>query len=261
MPFAKPFYRNIRGMLPGPNAGYSGVGFISDPEYALDPSHYTRAASLIVEDLREIFDFVEPSVEGESAFSYRIHALLMRTCIEIEANFKAIFHAHNFRLGSNQRLDIVQFRRIDASHHLSSYEVDLPMWNGNSRIWRPFEPWHEFRGRVAPRNSCTLRWYQAYNASKHNRHNEFRESNLGNLIESVAALIVVLSSQFKDLVFDARSDYLTLNSGPWQPTIGELFRIKYPDDWSDEEAYAFNWSELKLQSDRFATINYATIPV
>lgn len=261
MAFAKPFYRNVRGMLPGPNAGYSGVGFITDPEYALDPAHYVRAASLIIDDLREIFEFVEPSPEGECAFSYRIHALLMRTCIEIEANFKAIFYAHNFNPGPRVRLDIRQFRRIDATHHLSSYEVELPMWNGSSRIWKPFEPWHEFRGRTAQPNSCVLKWYQAYNASKHNRQHEFRASNLGVLIESVAALLVVVSSQFKSVSFDARAGYLSLESGPWEPSIGDLFRIKYPDDWSDEEAYAFNWSELKLEPDRFATIDYTMIPI
>ena len=259
--YAKPFYRNVRGVLPGPNAGYSGWAFIRDPDYALNPAHYTRALALILQDLREIFEYVEPSMEGESAFSYRIHALLMRTCIEIEANFKAIFAAHDFPPSPRERLDIRQYRRIDVTHHLSSYEVELPIWNGPLRTWRPFEPWHEFRGKAAPRSGVPLSWYQAYNASKHNRQQEFRESNLGVLIEAIAALLVVVSSQFKSETFDAGADHLELESGPYEPSIGGLFRIRYPDDWSDEEAYSFDWSKLKLQSDRFGRINYTAIPI
>lgn len=260
MAHTRPFFRNVRGVLPGPNSGYSGCAFIRDPDYALNPAHYTRALALIIQDLRNIFEYVEPSEEGESAFSYRIHALLMRTCIEIEANFKAILSANIFHASSSLRLDIRQYRRIDATHHLSSYEVELPIWNGVSRIWKPFEPWFSFRGVAAP-NGIPLRWYQAYNASKHDRQLAFRESNLAVLIEAVTALIVVVSSQFKSETFDASADHISSESGPFEKTIGDLFRIKYPDDWSVDDSYDFDWSKLKLEANRFEKIDYTKIPV
>jgi hypothetical protein len=87
---SKPFHRNVRAMKPTPNSGYSGWAYIEDPDYAKNPEHYVRALILIQNDLMSIFEYVEPSEEGRSAYSYRIHALLMRTCVEIEANFKAI---------------------------------------------------------------------------------------------------------------------------------------------------------------------------
>lgn len=95
MPVAKPFHRNFRGIADGPNSGYSSLAYILDRDYARDAEHYVRALTLIQDDLRSIFEYVEPSAECMSAYSFRIHSLFMRTCIEIEANFKVILTENN----------------------------------------------------------------------------------------------------------------------------------------------------------------------
>ena len=41
-------------------------------------------------DLVRLFEFIEPADENLSTYSYRTHELLIRSCIEAEANFKAI---------------------------------------------------------------------------------------------------------------------------------------------------------------------------
>lgn len=262
MAFPKPFHRNVRGMKPGPNAGYSGWAFIEDPDYAENAAHYTRALLLILDDLKSIFDYVEPSDEGKAAFSYRIHALLMRTCIEIEANLKAILEANVFSPQVGRSLTIRDFRRIDVTHHLSSYEAVLPIWNGVAPTIRPFEPWRSVRGLSAPQG-VPLGWYQAYNASKHSRQQAFKQANLWTLIEAVAGLLIVVTAQFKTVTFDAGPDHLIMSSGPHphEHSIGELFRIKYPDDWADHEMYEFDWATLKTQADRFDKIDYDAIPI
>jgi hypothetical protein len=250
-------------MKPGPNSGYSGWAYIEDRDYAENPAHYTRALLLILDDLRSIFDYVEPSHEGRATFSYRIHALLMRTCIEIEANFKAILEANTFSPPAGRSLNIRDFRKIDVTHHLSSYEAMLPMWNGASPTIRPFEPWYARRGQAAP-EGVPLAWYQAYNASKHSRQTAFKQANLWALIEAVAALLIVVMAQFKTVTFDAGPDHLLASGGGYHPheeTIGELFRIRYPDDWADNEMYDFDWSKLRTQADRFDKIDYDAIPV
>ena len=88
MSFPKPFHRNWRAMKPAPNSGYSGWAYIHDRDYAKNAEHYVRALVLIQNDLQSIFEYLEPSDESRTAYSYRIHALLMRTCVEVEANFK-----------------------------------------------------------------------------------------------------------------------------------------------------------------------------
>jgi hypothetical protein len=43
---------------------------------------------------------------------------------------------------------------------------------------------------------------------------------------------------------------------PLEAATGGLFRIRRPNDWSEEELYDFDWSELKNQTVRIASYNY-----
>ncbi|MGH6924557.1 MAG: hypothetical protein ACRED5_12535 [Propylenella sp.] len=259
--FARPFHRNVRAMKPGPNSGYSGWAFIHDREYARSPEHYLRALTLIQTDLQSIFEYVEPSDECKSAYSYRIHALLMRACIEVEANFKAILEENTFTPPTNRSLNMSDYRKVDVTHHLSSYEVLLPIWNDTPPILKPFEPWKSRRGQTGSAGAG-LPWYQAYNASKHDRQDEFKKASFENLVMAVAGLLVLVSSQFRNQDFSAGSTLLATagyDYHPMEPSIGSLFRIKYPDDWTDDEHYDFDWTILETQSVRFEKIDYDAI--
>jgi len=86
----KPFHRNYRGFALCPNSGYSQWAYIIDRDYAIAPEHYVRAFLLMQNDLVRLFEFIEPADENLSTYSYRTHELLIRSCIEAEANFKAI---------------------------------------------------------------------------------------------------------------------------------------------------------------------------
>ncbi|MEO9873936.1 MAG: hypothetical protein ABJM26_00815 [Anderseniella sp.] len=262
MGVAKPYHRNYRGIKPSSNSGYSNWAYIVDPEYAKNAEHYVRAFTLIQNDLQSIFEYLEPSEECRTAYSYRIHALLMRTCIEIEANFKAILSENTFTPPANGLLNMNYYRRVDVTHHLSSYEVMLPIWNDQPRTFKPFEPWKPVRGQSNP-PGVSLAWYQAYNASKHDRYDEFKQANLENLVMAVAGLLVLISSQFCNQDFSAGPVLLSLGGHDYHPmdqATGSLFRIKYPDDWLDTEIYDFDWAALKTQADRFGKIDFDAIP-
>lgn len=51
-------------------------------------------AHLIVRDLYEIFDFVEPCDANVVAYSHRIYELFLRTATEFESNCKGILNAN-----------------------------------------------------------------------------------------------------------------------------------------------------------------------
>ncbi len=262
MSIAKPFHRNHRGIKLGPQSGCSGWAYIVDPEYAANAEHYVRALTLIQNDLLSIFEYLEPGDECRMAYSYRIHALLMRACIEIEANFKAILTENTYSPPTKRSLNMTDYRKVDATHHLSSYEVMLPIWNGENKLFKPFEPWKPGRGGPSI-PGLSLPWYQAYNASKHDRHNEFKKANLENLVMAVAGLLILDTSQFRDQDFSAGSTSLLVSGYDYHPleaATGSLFRIKYPDDWTDEELYEFDWTVLKKQVDRFQKIDFNAIP-
>jgi hypothetical protein len=186
----------------------------------------------------------------------------MRTCVEVEANFKAILEENTSTAPPKRSLNMTDYRKVDATHHLSSYEVMLPIWNGTPPILKPFEPWKSARGLPNP-GGLSLPWYQAYNASKHDRQDEFKKANFENLVMAVAGLLVLVSSQFLNVEFGAGSTSLALSGHDYHPleaSTGSLFRIKYPDDWLDTERYDFDWSVLTTQTDRFEKIDYDAIP-
>lgn len=230
---------------------YTGWTYILDQEYAASPDHFIRGYQMIQSDLQKLFEYVEPSPEGLQTYSYRIHELLMRTCIEVEANFKAILAANIFTPKTIYDYKITNYKKINKSHHLSSFELTLPIWNGPRRVWRPFADWE---------TEDSLGWYRAYNRSKHDRYSDFKLANLENLISAVAGLLVVLASQYHDQDFSP-GQVLVARSGQhdyheMEDALGGFFRIKYPDDWSDNELYDFDWNLLKDQPDRFQKYDY-----
>ena len=97
--------------------------------------------------------------------------MLMRTCIEVEANLKAILTENGYSSGSN--LTMKDYCKVEASHLLSEYKILIPYWHGQRQIRTPFEAWA---------TGGKLPWYQAYNAAKHDRHVSFSKATFDHLI-------------------------------------------------------------------------------
>lgn len=243
MPITKPYRRTCRQLL---NGGYYAP-YSDHPAYAKSAEHYVRAYLILLKDLEELFDFVEPADSNLSCHSYRIHALLMRACIEIEANCKAIMKENGF--AKRGRWNIEDYWKIERTHFLSKFQVKFSNWNGAKAIRTPFENWN---------TSHVLEWYQTYNATKHDRHDEFNKANFGTTLDAVAGLLVMLTSQFLDNDFKPKHDFLVLGAGPgdgFNPAIGERFSIKYPDV-PEADRYDFHWPDLKGEADPFQNHDY-----
>ena len=74
------------------------IGLTSfDHNYSDHPEHYTRAFAILQKDIIGLFEYIEPSDINLVTYSFRIHELLVRTCIEVEANFKAILREKYFQ--------------------------------------------------------------------------------------------------------------------------------------------------------------------
>jgi hypothetical protein len=260
MSFNKPFHRNYRPLKKSHNSGYSSWAFIVDHSYSDNPEYYTRAFSIIQEDIIKLFEFVEPSDINNLTYSFRIHELLIRICIEVEANFKAILRENIFnpvdkkgksRLEKSWNID--DFSIVNKTHHLDDYSIQLPFWKGNKNIRKPFVAW---------KNKEPLTWYQAYNQSKHDRVHNFEIANFENLIDAYAGLCVILSSQFRTEDFKPGSQSIGANTDCYFGGgfgLGNFLIVDFPDDWKDIELYDFDWSNLKTENVRFNKINYDTI--
>jgi hypothetical protein len=246
MSIAKPYRRAVRQLVDGSYQGSGHGRYVEHPLYASSPSHYLRAFQVLQKDVLTLFDYVEPADANWQCYSHRILELHARCCFEVEANFKAILTEHGYPSSRNWTME--DYQRLNDTHHLSSYEVKLPVWAGDRQTQRPFAAWS---------SSERLLWYQAYNAVKHSRHSNFGQANLGNLIEAVCGLVALISAQFLNLDFGP--SYI-LGDGPsdgFDFATGGYFLVKYPDDWPVAERYEFDWEVLKnSEPDPFQTFTF-----
>lgn len=226
--------------------------YLLHKEFAQDPQHYIRAFLIIQKDLINLFEYIEPSVQNLETYSFKTHELLMRTCIEIEANFTAILRENIF--SKNGNLNINDYKIINKTHHLSSYKFSLHTWKGSLNVRMPFRDWKDGK---------PLKWYQAYNQSKHDRHENFSKATFGNLLDAVGGLFILLSSQFHTEDYSPNDKGLGIGEGYSYGTddgmemgIGEYFRVLFPTDWKDDEKYSFEWVELQKQPTQIDVINY-----
>ncbi len=258
MPVSKPYYRTARQFVNGNYVAYPYDEYIMHPSYAVRPENYIRAFEIIQKDLLALFESIEPADQNLPTYSFRIHELLMRTCIELEANFKAILAANTYGRPAD-KLNITDYFKINKSHYLSDYEARLPYWDGARSVWRPFNEWAVNAGSATP---WSLAWYSAYNAAKHDRAKELSQANLENLLYAVTSLEVVLSAQF--FMYDfGPIDYMTSRYRRHQgfdPGIGGYFSVKFPQNTPAAERYDFAWPNLVSQtSDPFDKFDYDSI--
>ncbi len=248
MPVERPYRRTCRQFVDGRYSEGGRSRYVLHPRYAREPQHYIRAFLLLQKDLQEMFDYIEPADQNASCYSYRIHELLLRACVEVEANCKAVLVENEYR--KTGELTMADYQKIEASHRLSSYRIEIPAWRGEGAHRRPYDGW---------RTGEPLAWYQAYNKTKHDRHTEFEQATLDHLAGAVSGLAALLSAQFHTQDF-APVDPLV--AGGWRrdgfdSAIGGYFHVQFPDDWPEEYRYDFDWQALEREPDPFQVYDYS----
>jgi hypothetical protein len=243
MPVNRPYRRTYRPFV----HGHDDAEYISHPKYAKAPEHYVRAFLLLLKDVRELFDYVEPADKNLQCYSYRIHALLLRACVEVEANCKAILIENGYI--TKKALKMGDYKKINTTHRLSSYKIKIPIWSGSESIREPFSKWTL---------GGTLPWYEAYNATKHDRYKEFEKATFEHLLDATCGILVLLSAQFEtyDFIPGTTSVAAGGTNDGMESGIGDFFRVQFPNDWPDELKYNFNWSSMKNDSDPFENYDY-----
>lgn len=243
----RPYRRTSRQLIDGSYARGGNGNYVFHPKFATSPHHYLRAFEVLQKDFLELLDYIEPADQNLLCYSHRTHELLMRSCIEIEANFKAIFRDNGFK---PKKPDIKTFKRIEVSHRLSAYKVKLPTWHGEVSERQPFASWAE--------ENEPLRWYQAYNCAKHDRHERFQEANFGSVVDAMCGLAALWAAQFRNEDFLPASRITLENhrTDGFETIAGRYFLVSYPLDWPEDERYKFNWQELREEDNPFRRFDY-----
>jgi hypothetical protein len=261
MPIDRPLKRTIRRFTDGSYSNSGNWKYLLHPMYVKNPQHYIRSFLLIQEDLQKLFKYVEPSDQNKDTISLKIHELLVRTCIEIEANFTAILLENEYSNTENMNMK-KDYCLIDYSHKLSSYRIKLPIWMGQHHTRVPFKKWKNKNIE----NWHVLSWYQTYNKSKHERYSSYSKAKFEVLIDAVCGLVALLSAQFLDESYSpaSKSQGISGNySYDYDPklktAIGGYFRVQYPDDWENDDLYDFKWCEIEQLDNIFNSIDYDQI--
>ncbi len=254
MGISKPYKRTARIFIDNTYSESGKWMYIRHPDYADSPMNFIRAFLLIQKDIFELFNFIEPSDINLKTFSHRIHELLLRTCVEIEANCTAILRENGYTRSGDWNMS--DYKKIEESHYLSQYEVKIPNWDGLKGIRKPFDNWNSINGST----KGSLNWYQSYNHTKHDRHLNFKEANFENLMDAVCGLSALLASQFLDNDFSFNSSPITGNFAEihdgYEDSIGGFFRVKYPTLMPDSEKYDFEHKDIDFKTDIFQQFSY-----
>jgi hypothetical protein len=170
--------------------------------------------TLLARRLAETFQTVHPAQDNMRTYGNDIRNLLILAAMEVEAQWKGILRANGVTgEKTTDYVALLSVMKLDA-YHVSLAEFP---WIGPIA---PFEKWDV----SAPTKS--LDWYNAYNATKHDREASFGEATLERAVAAVCANIVLLAAQYG------------IPYGLGQRTrLAEEFRIKEAPDWKPRAVY------------------------
>lgn len=129
MGLLKPYKRTVRQLIDGSYSSSGNSEYIRHPDYANSPEKYVRSFLLIQNDIQKLFEYIEPADRNKEAYSYRIHELFVRVCIEVEANCRSILIENGYKKRGD--LNMKDYSLIEKTHQMSGYEIALPRWQGN----------------------------------------------------------------------------------------------------------------------------------
>lgn len=248
MPLAKPFYLTYR-----PNIQNTLDLYMHDARYIEHPSGLLASIQVLYKDFERLFEYVEPNDDNKDSYSLRTYELLIRTCIEVESQFKSILITNGYQKNEKKCVMDPDYFKVNASHHLSEYEVLMPIWKGGLYLRKPFYQWNRSVYQSLP-------WYQAYNHVKHNRIKNFPSASLQNATDALCGLVVLLASQFHNPNFAEREMSCAYGFAPFtdglELAIGAPFRIKFPGNWAEEEKYDFKWNDIKDQANPYNSLSF-----
>jgi hypothetical protein len=115
---------------------------------------------------------------------------------------------------------------------LHKYSVKMPLYP-ELKSFAPFKTWNLSKGATK-----SLKWYDSYNAVKHNSEKEFYRATLDNAITSLCAVVVLLKAQYGDDI-----PY-------WKEEVGNYFQVSNNIKWSIKDKilppFDKNWKPNKL---------------
>jgi hypothetical protein len=185
------------------------------PLQALDHQAFysgLQQTDILMNDLEALFRVVHPCAQTNDVYGSEIRNLLILACTEVEAQWRAILEA-NEATSEGKYFCTKDYVKLLEPLKLREYDYRLHRFPGYTMI-RPFAAWQ-------PSDSTkSLDWYDAYNAVKHNRENEFSRATLRHAISAVAAVDIMMVAQFGMVplnLLHAKTSFTATHVPTWLP--------------------------------------------
>jgi hypothetical protein len=174
---------------------------------------------VLVRLLDRVCETVHPDARNLSAFGHDIRNLLVLACTEVEAHWKGVLVANGV---VRKRYKTADYVALQDAMGLGAYSVSLPGYPWLA-AFAPFKAWG-----TTGQPTQELPWYNAYNATKHDRENAFHEASLLRAFEAVCACVVMMSAQYGAAVGLGQ-----------RRAVRTSFRLETTPNWPPEAVYTY----------------------
>lgn len=171
-----------------------------------------RAYENLQMGLDSLFNYVEPSPDNLDAYGHKFREVLMLACTEVEHLLLKALTENGYKRSQYSTRDYVLCRDILGLHKFEAKLARYPALE----TFKPFRNWDESE----PTKS--LAWYDAYNAVKHKRSDNFHHANLRHVLGAISAIHILIESQYGAEVFqrwksltEDRSMFETIQRPKW----------------------------------------------
>jgi hypothetical protein len=146
------------------------------------------SATVLFERFRHVLRTVEPEPENRSTFGHELRHLLILASTEVESAWKSILLANDYPPPKDDRFSTKDYCKLCGPMKLRDWRVALTLSPRYGTL-APFSDWD------SEKPTASLSWYADYNSTKHDREVNLNKANLGNVVNAMAALHIVLAAQ------------------------------------------------------------------
>ena len=183
--------------------------------------YFWNAYKRLEKEVLELSEYIHVSDDQLDVYSLKIGDLLVRTAIEAETLVKLLYHENGGTKpnGKDLYFDTDCFKLLEDKWTLSKKTIIITapsLFLTENRILRPLH-------KAYKRGTSSSKWQIAYQAVKHDRVNNQKSGNIGNLLLALGALYI-LNIYYRGAYFPNVADE-TASNIDWG--LGsELFSVK-----------------------------------
>lgn len=174
----------------------------SQPINEIETLNEIRSLSSIATGLMKAFDYVEPESANLNTYGNKLRELLILACTEVEYLWIKYLQANSYPTQNSYATR--DYVKCLPHLKLDDYEVQLTLFPSLGSF-RPFLGWN------SQQPTQSIGWYHAYNSVKHNRGANMSMATLEAVINSIAAISILLKAQHGPIDFGSIIDMPNLD--------------------------------------------------